>query len=93
MKETEPLMVDCRQHGKRVAAVVCQHLIGSDRAPGGFVENSSNPNDLQAWCHACEAAFQSEGGMTDIFREFNSMSVVCVACYVEAKAHHSLHRH
>lgn len=27
--------------------------------------------------------------MTDAFKEFNSMSIVCVVCYSEAKTRHS----
>ena len=90
MTMTEPLMVDCGPHGHRVAAVVCCHMIGQDRPPAGFVENSSDPNDLQAWCYACENMFEQEGGMTEAFRKFNDMSLVCVACYAEAKVSHSL---
>jgi hypothetical protein len=90
MSEIEPLMVDCGPHGKRVSAVVCRHLIGLSPSPAGFVKNSSSPHDLQAWCHASEETFQREGGMTDTFREFNSMVIVCVVCYAEAKARHSL---
>jgi hypothetical protein len=93
MSTTEPLLVDCGPHGKRVAAVVCHHLIGEDTTSAGFVENSDDPNDLQAWCHACEEAFQREGGMTDAFREFNGMAVVCVKCYAEAKMRHTLLAH
>ena len=65
-------------------------MIGNAPRPAGFVENSSDPDDLQAWCHACEDKFEAEGGMTDAFRRFNGMSVVCVVCYAEAKARHSL---
>ena len=93
MNESEPLMVDCGPHGKRVATVVCRHLLRSEQAPAGFVENSDDPNDLQAWCRACEEMFQSEGDMTDAFREFNDMTIVCVACYAEAKLRHSLQGH
>nr|WP_315848916.1 hypothetical protein [uncultured Rhodoferax sp.] len=93
MSTTEPLLVDCGPHGKRVAAVVCRHLLGEDKASAGFVENSDGPNDLQAWCHACEETFQREDGMTDVFREFNGMALVCVKCYAEAKARHTLPAH
>jgi hypothetical protein len=93
MAESEPLMVDCGPHGMRVAAVVCQHMICSGHVPVGFVENSDDPNDLQAWCHACEEKFQIEGEITDAFREFNGMSVVCAVCYAEAKVRHSMKGH
>lgn len=89
MTDTGPLMIDCEPHGTRVAAVVCCHLLDHEHAPAGFVENSDDPNDLQAWCGMCEKMFQSEHGMTDAFRDFNAMTVICVACYAEAKAHHS----
>lgn len=83
-------MVNCGAHGERISAVVCKHMLRSEPAPSGFIGNSADPNDLQAWCHLCEDKFLQEGGMTDAFREFNSMSIVCVVCYNEAKARHSL---
>lgn len=88
MTNSEPLMVDCGPHGRRVAAVVCRHLLPSEPAPAGFVENSSDPDDLQAWCGRCEAMFEQEGGMTKAFKEFVGMAVVCVECYQEAKTRH-----
>ena len=83
------MLVDCGPHGKRTSAVVCKHLMLSEPAPVGFVENSSDPNDLQAWCGVCEEAFQREGGMTESFREFDGMAIVCIVCYSEARARHS----
>lgn len=83
-------MASCGPHGERVSAVICQHLLHAYPAPVGFVENSSDPNDLQAWCHPCEDMFQLEGDMTDAFREFNGMAIVCVVCYAEAKARHAV---
>jgi hypothetical protein len=65
-------------------------MLPSQPAPAGFVENSSDPNDLQAWCYHCEEKFQQEGDMTDAFREFNGMAVVCVVCYIEAKMRHTV---
>lgn len=48
MSDDDPLLVDCGSHGKRVAAAVCQHMVGEKDREVGFVENSSEPNDLQA---------------------------------------------
>jgi hypothetical protein len=59
-------------------------------APAGFVENSSDPNDLQAWCYLCEETFQREGDMTDAFKEFNGTAIVCVVCYDEIKSRHTI---
>jgi hypothetical protein len=88
MSIDEPMTVDCGPHGERIAAVVCQHLLQSAPAPVGFVENSGDPHDLQAWCGLCEERFQEQGGMTDTFRRFNGMAIVCVVCYGEARARH-----
>ena len=84
------MMVGCGSHGERNAAVVCKHLLRGQPAPSGFVENSSDPNDLQAWCYLCEDKFQTEGDMTDAFREFHGMTIVCVDCYAEAKIRHAI---
>jgi len=88
--EIEPMYVDCGEHGKRVAAVVCCHLLKPEGVPVGFIENSSEPNDLQAWCSKCEALFDEEDGMTKKFRAFNKMSVVCVNCYETSADYHSV---
>jgi hypothetical protein len=63
-------------------------MLKADLPPVGFVENSDDPNDLQAWCNACEAKFQAEGEMTEAFRKFNGMTLVCVTCYAEKKLVH-----
>jgi hypothetical protein len=86
---TEPLMLDCGIHGERIATVVCKHMLRGQPAPAGFVENCSDPDDLQAWCYLCEDKFEEEGGMTDAFRAFNDMVMVCSNCYTEAKALHT----
>jgi hypothetical protein len=39
---------------------------------------------------ACEEFFIREGEMTEAFREFNRMAVVCTECYAEAKVRHSV---
>lgn len=90
MTATEPMMVNCGAHGERISAVVCKHMLNSQPAPAGFIENSSDPNDLQAWCYHCEDKFEKEGGMTAAFREFNGMAIVCVCCYNEAKVRHTI---
>ena len=51
----------------------------------GFVENSSDPNDLQAWCDACERMFLVEQELSEAFLQFNDMSVVCDFCYARAQ--------
>ena len=88
--ESEPMYVDCGVRGKRVSAVVCRHLLKPEVDPVGFIENSSDPNDLQAWCYKCESVFEEEGDMTERFREFNDMAIVCVDCYQNSKVFHNI---
>jgi len=84
------LEINCECHGKGNSAVVCGHMVKNKGVPIGFVENSSEPSDLQAWCYACEYLFQQENGMTELFTAFNQMVLVCSECYSEIKHHHSV---
>jgi len=86
MHEIEAMSIECCRHGRGIAAVVCGHLAGTGSSRQGFVENSSDPGDLQGWCGACEDFFDKEGDMTAAFRAFNNMAIVCTACYQQIKA-------
>jgi len=55
----------------------------------GFIENSSDPDDLQAWCDECESLYLREGGLTAAFEEFNDRKIVCEFCYQFFRARHS----
>lgn len=63
-------------------------MIESSR-PVGFVENSSDPNELQAWCEKCEKMFLAEGDKTEAFEAFNDRAIVCCVCYMALKTKHS----
>lgn len=88
MSDVEPLYVDCGSHGRRVAAVVCRHMLHTGEAVG-FIENNSDPDDLQAWCDRCEELFVAEGDKTEAFCAFNDRAIVCCDCYSALKAEHS----
>lgn len=88
-EESDPRIINCGTHGTGVAAVVCRHHIDAHDHVVGFVENSDDPGDLQAWCDRCEAFFLAEGDKTDAFREFNDFAVVCIQCYSLLKSRHS----
>ena len=88
MDTEAPLIAFCN-HGNRPAAVVCRHLLTADDRVVGFVENSSDPADLQAWCDACESAFIREGYSTLEFAKFADIVIVCDLCYWEIKARNS----
>jgi hypothetical protein len=81
--------ISCDTHGERTSAVVCRHHLDVRDRSVGFCENSSDPEDLQAWCAACEELFVRLGAMTEEFRQFNDFALVCVACYADLKARHS----
>ena len=86
-EESGPILIECDVHGERPSAVVCVHLLRAT-TPVGFIENESDPDDQQAWCKACEQMFVRERGMTDAFRTFNDMRLVCDGCYGTIKAKH-----
>ena len=90
MSPTEPLLINCGSHGDRISAVVCRHMLETLEPAVGVVENNDDPNDLQAWCFACEEKYQEEGDLTEAFREFNDMALVCVVCYAEIKERHTI---
>ena len=91
MAQTDNPTIKCGTHGTVNSAVVCCHLLQKTESVLGFVENSSEPDDLQAWCGACEEFFLSEGEMTESFRAFNNFSLVCEFCYAKIKQQHSEH--
>lgn len=87
--ESTSTTIDCDEHGSSPGAVVCCHMLHPTDAILGFVENSSDPDDLQAWCDACEEMFLREDGKTEAFIKFNDFAIVCVTCYARFKKLHS----
>ena len=84
----DTLQVDCGEHGKRNAAIVCRHLLNEKHKALGFVENSAEPGDYQGWCYDCESLFLEEDDMTEKFKEFTNAAVVCEECYTKIKSIH-----
>ena len=90
---SEALLIDCACHGQNYAAVVCGHLVQNHEHPLGFIENVSDRTNPQGWCLACEYVFTQEQEMTDVFRNFNQMAVVCIECYDSIKNKHNIYPH
>lgn len=86
--EDNSLKIKCK-HGEGIAYVVCAHL-NTYEIPVGFIENSSDQNDLQAWCYACEYLFSQEKEMTEKFKDFSNPFLVCDQCYSEIKMRHTI---
>lgn len=87
--ERAPRHVDCASHGRCPGALVCVHLLEAQEKVVGFIENGSQPNHLQAWCHECEEQFELEGGSTRAFQELCDIRVVCELCYRTMKERQS----
>ena len=83
-----PVMISCSRHGERASAIVCRHHLNVRDRAVGFVENSDDPDDLQAWCDDCEDLFLREGDKTEAFLAFNDFALVCVDCYIQLRASH-----
>ena len=89
--EQAPLRINCDVHGSNcVSATVCGHLVKNNGQPLGFIENSSESDDLQAWCFACEFLFLSEQDRTDVFRRFCNYAIVCCECYQNIRLRHAV---
>jgi hypothetical protein len=69
--DEKPMTIDCKVHGTSRSAIVCRHHVHPTDTALGFVENSSDPDDLQAWCDACEEMLLSEGDKTEAFLKSN----------------------
>lgn len=78
--DKDSLEINCKVHGQSDSSVVCGHLINNTGFALGFIENSSIPSDFQGWCYACEFVFSQEQDMTDDFKAFNQMTMVCEQC-------------
>ena len=90
MTQSKPqYTVNCDTHGMQTGTIICRHIINAQDKIVGFVENSDDPQDLQAWCDACEALFLQEDGMTETFMQFCDAGVVCTDCYQLFKQRHS----
>ena len=85
----EQRRVHCREHGDRLPAFVCRHLV---RGTGlGFYEpnhtplSDGEPDERCAWCEACERARQGRGGWDDESEAFAGVTMICDACFEAAR--------
>ena len=73
--------IKCSHHTKGFATFICEHL---ERTPQQ--KWYSNPPDEEdewpdAWCAACEALFQEEGGWNEANESRREIVAVCHHCY------------
>ena len=88
--DKDSLKINCRVHGESDSSVVCGHLVNNTGNALGFIENSSILSDLQGWCYACEFVFSQEQDMTDAFKAFHQMTMICEQCYESIRQHHDV---
>jgi hypothetical protein len=84
MSERELLI--CGKHGETPATFQCRHL--ATGVACGYHASAENPADRwpDAWCDACQEAFQAAGGeWTDEAQAHADIQVRCTRCYEEAR--------
>src|SRR2546421_6093264 len=81
--------VECETHGTRTSCIVCCHLLRGSDLVLGFVEDTSDPDDLRAWCNECEQLYMREQEWTDAFKAFADVKVMCDARYARIKELHA----
>lgn len=64
-------------------------MLGATDRVLGFVENSSDPDDLQAWCDDCKEMSLRVRDELEAFLAFNDMKIVCDLCYARFKQIHA----
>ena len=79
--------VECREHGRRDATFVCQHLAAGRHLGFHTGHDEEHPDQLwpDAWCDACERMRVSENGWTDDSEAFARVQMVCDGCYQDAR--------
>jgi hypothetical protein len=81
--------VECAEHGPQQSTFVCQHVaasLGHRRSVGFWISDASEPRP-NAWCTECERVVQARGGEWDDESEaFAGVTLLCGACYDEARA-------
>jgi hypothetical protein len=83
--------VQCGTHGEVLPAYVCCHLVPCGPAPLGFHEpdpDPDEPDDLQAWCDACDEVLEQHGEWNDESEAFAKIRLVCEFCFAALRERH-----
>lgn len=76
--------VTCAIHGDAPAAVVCGHLVASERdgKPRGLHQEVDSDGTPNAWCDACEITLaEGGGGWTKELTLAADIAVICGTCF------------
>ena len=82
---------DCEVHGHQPITFVCAHIVGrTSPDTAGFVSfPPENEYDLMdAWCDACDAYLQSNGGewIEGAVEVPDGITIICAKCYRQREA-------
>jgi len=81
-------MLECEEHGKQVATLVCVHLAESDHGDASLGFHCSVADgDYVANCDACEAECDDDGFFPDELVE-ETFVVICKGCLEEIARTH-----
>ncbi len=76
--------VSCDQHGESLPTFVCHHLVGGSGLGFFYADDPGNPRP-DAWCKACDDVLTRVGEWNDESEAFANITLLCSACYDEAK--------
>lgn len=86
----EPKYVECGEHGREQATFVCRHIVQTlrDGEARGFFSSGESPDNPRpdAWCGDCEDLVNRVGEWNDESEAFAGVSLLCGACYDQARA-------
>jgi len=80
--------MECRIHGRRKPAFICQHLQHGSGL--GFYTPAEPPTAddpwQQGWCAECEGVAVEAGEWNDASEAFASFRWVCEGCFADSRA-------
>jgi hypothetical protein len=78
--------IECSSHGVGYEAFVCEHLM-SNPAQIWFSDDPTEENQWpDAWCAACEALYEEQGGWNEKNEPKLKVRLVCHRCYHSLRA-------
>ncbi len=84
---TSDKLIKCAEHGDRVGTFVCQHL-AQGRGVGfhyGYGDDEPDAMFPDAWCDACEAMLDEEGGWNEHTEGAAGIQLLCAGCYMNQR--------
>jgi hypothetical protein len=84
---TEGGAIECTEHGTRETTYVCRHLPGAEGLGFNYGFADEDPDALfpDAWCDACEAVREREGGWNERTEAAAGIQLLCSDCYQKAR--------